>query len=189
MTGLTEVARRVTDLRSRPAPDRLAEAAALVPLLDDRVDPDSAINLWTMLAREVTGPAVATPSDVLSAYPYRHVSAVPGAKAQVTNGGPSWSRVVRVVRRRRVDGVALVSHPHVDHLPGDAGGAGHARATCTMGALRSAAATAVAHSAARATLGQTSQRTCCASARTITASSMKGASTSRTTSKLSLIHI
>lgn len=62
MTGLTEVARRVTDLRSRPAPDRLAEAAALVPLLDelldDRVDPDSAINLWTMLAREVTGRAV-----------------------------------------------------------------------------------------------------------------------------------
>src|SRR5664279_4614858 len=42
----------------------------------------------------------------VSAYPYRHVSAVPGEQAQVTNGGPSWSRVVRVVRRRRVDGVA-----------------------------------------------------------------------------------
>ena len=32
----------------------------------------------------LTGPAVATPSDVLSAYPYRHVSAVPGEQAQVT---------------------------------------------------------------------------------------------------------
>src|SRR5450759_5714533 len=78
----------------------------------------------------LTGPAVATPSDVLSAYPYRHVSAVPGEQAQVTNGGPSWSTVVRVVGRRRVDGVALVSHPLVDHLPGDAGGAGHVHDGC-----------------------------------------------------------